>query len=79
MPTAALPPQQLPIEAQWLSRWQPCIALEVARSQQQQRLGLGAGRPSPLREVVPLPHTAAAALWMQKPAPSTWSSSMATV
>jgi len=57
MPTAAPPPQFLPLEAQWCLEAQapaptppPCIQLEVARSAQQQSWGL-MGRPplAPLR------------------------------
>ena len=43
-------PQQLPVTAQWCIKTTPCIALEVARSAAQQRIGL-MQRPSlpPLR------------------------------
>ncbi len=73
MPTPALPPQQLPIEAQWcVMAEQPCIALEVARSQEQQRLGLQ-GRPplAPLRGMwFPFPTPQPLRFWMHKtPAP----------
>ena len=56
MPTPALPPQQLPLEAQWcVAAEQPCIALEVARSQEQQRLGKGRYvRLSELEALAPL-------------------------
>lgn len=36
----AAPPQQLPITAQWCVREDRCIALEVARTAEQQRIGL---------------------------------------
>ena len=36
----ALPPQWLPIGARWCVAQQRCIHLEVARSPEQQRLGL---------------------------------------
>jgi len=69
MPTPALPPQQLPIEAQWcLEDRQPCIALEVARSQEQQRRGLQ-GRPplAPLRGMwFPFPKPQPLRFWMHK-------------
>ena len=69
MPTPALPPQQLPIEAQWcLEEKQPCIALEVARSQEQQRRGLQ-GRPplAPLRGMwFPFPKPQPLRFWMHK-------------
>ncbi|NCV93060.1 MAG: DUF192 domain-containing protein [Synechococcaceae bacterium WB7_3xG_012] len=69
MPTPALPPQQLPIEAQWcLEDEQPCIALEVARSQEQQRRGLQ-GRPplAPLRGMwFPFPKPQPLRFWMHK-------------
>ena len=69
MPTPALPPQQLPIEAQWcLEDKQPCIALEVARSQEQQRRDLQ-GRPplAPLRGMwFPFPKPQPLRFWMHK-------------
>ena len=40
METASPPPQYLPVTAQWCVADDRCIALEVARSSEEQRLGL---------------------------------------
>ena len=75
MATAAPPPQQLPIEAQWClpaPTTPPCIQLEVARTPQQQSRGL-MGRPPlpPLRGMwFPYNEPMVLKFWMhQTPAP----------
>ena len=76
MPQTAPPPQQLPITARWCleaaaparSSRPPCIDLEVARTPEQQRLGLMARPPlPPLRGMwFPFPRPQPLRFWMYR-------------
>ena len=68
----AAPPQQLPISAQWCPQAGRCISLEVARTPQQQAMGLQLRPPLPPLRGMWFPYSppSEAKFWMHRtPAP----------